>query len=975
MRFDFNNFLENEFLDFLKSLGNEKDLIWNHKSPKEVKKDLDFSLDRRGSLSSKRELIDIFEKINLGTPKASHPLFLNYLYSKPDEIGILGDWLTSLINSNVHAYEASPFFSVVEVELIRKLGKVAGFDSKSEGIFCPGGSYSNFLAMYCAKRNVIKKRKSNQKLAVFTSSQAHYSIDKAALVIGLEDIVVYKVKCDKKGRMLLSDLKNKVSLSRKNKELPFFICATSGTTVLGGFDPIEDVCDFVQKNKLKTWVHVDAAWGGPILFSKKHKNLIKGVERADSLTWDFHKAMGAPILCSALILKDGKKLQNMFNVEDSYLFHDKNEESGEYEMGQKTFQCGRRGDAFKFWLMWKFYGSKHFEKQMELKFLNRKKAIKLIKKRKKFLIYDENPDFLNICFWYLPKETRNNKEVQNFSEEEVKKISKITKSIYKCLKRDGRALVNFAKIDENPDFIRLITSNPRLNVDELNKLLDIIESIGEMLEKKPEELLVSGGDERLFLDKNGVNKNFISSKSRAGQISRASCTSSRIDAKGEERILKIVSELKSGERSFFDCMEDVHLRIRKILKADKSLSIMTVPSGTDAEYIPILISKVLARRENLKIKNIITGSNEIGSNSALAASGKYFNSQSPKGSRVAPKKTLIDARNMKVIEIYQRDPVSGKPLNKKGLWRGEVIKRLKDKNNFVILHILESSKLGYRIDAMKEIEEIINENKKRILVVVDACQSRTDIKRVREYINFGCTVMITGSKFEESPPFCGAVLIPYSITERISIEDFRNFPKGLRNFVTIDDASGPIKKLMGKHLGNWMNWGLMLRWTIGLDNWERYRKIRNNKRDKIVSDWVKNVSSLVEKYPEEFKLFSGGEKQLGSVGDINTILSLEVFNEKGKGLSSQELRIIYEWMTLDMSNEVKFVSREDKRILRKSFIIGQPVKIKNHSVLRIALGARLAISIDDFGLGRELEFDKMLLRKLSLLVRFYRDNK
>ncbi len=129
------------------------------------------------------------------------------------------------------------------------------------------------------------------------------------------------------------------------------VVATAGTTVYGAFDPINDIADVCVAHGL--WLHVDAAWGGGVLVSRRHRHLMDGVERSDSLTWNPHKLLGAPQQCSVFLTKHEGLLQAAHSAQASYLFQPDKFYDVSYDTGDKTFQCGRKVDVFKFWLMWK----------------------------------------------------------------------------------------------------------------------------------------------------------------------------------------------------------------------------------------------------------------------------------------------------------------------------------------------------------------------------------------------------------------------------------------------------------------------------------------------------------------------------------------------------------------------------------------------------------------------------------------------
>ena len=127
--------------------------------------------------------------------------------------------------------------------------------------------------------------------------------------------------------------------------------ATEGTTVFGAFDPINALADVCAKYGL--WLHVDSAWGGGVLMSRKHRHLMAGVERADSVTWNPHKLLGVPQQCSVILCRHQGLLKDVHRAEATYLFQKDKFYDISYDTGDKTFQCGRKVDVLKFWLMWK----------------------------------------------------------------------------------------------------------------------------------------------------------------------------------------------------------------------------------------------------------------------------------------------------------------------------------------------------------------------------------------------------------------------------------------------------------------------------------------------------------------------------------------------------------------------------------------------------------------------------------------------
>jgi hypothetical protein len=275
------------------------------------------------------------------------------------------------------------------------------------------------------------------------------------------------------------------------------------------------------------------------------------------------------------------------------------------------------------------------------------------------------------------------------------------------------------------------------------------------------------------------------------------------------------------------------------------------------------------------------------------------------------------------------------------------------------------------MDVIDEVERLRAKYSGRLLVTIDSCQSRTDINRTRNYLKHGYMVMITGSKFEDGPPFSGAVIVPHRLTESLTSKSFINLLPGLGKFINPYDVSGDMDKIR-PYLPGWMNWGLAMRWASALTNWENYRHIADGIRNQLIQNWVDAILDLIARYPQ-LEVLSGGETQPGAVGKRNTIISLKLLS-KGKALPLKVLKSVYYWLYEDMSRRFPAdirLSHEEKAVLQGSFLIGQPIEIGNFAVLRIALGMNLVFFMEKYGVEAALADDRALLRKLSLLLKHH----
>jgi len=262
--------------------------------------------------------------------RTGHPRFMDKLYTGSDPVGMVAELVTAALNTNLHVYSVAPvftlyvcaaiyvtisyfFFFLVRMELgtVRELGKVFYQSSSTvDGVSCPGGSYSNLLALVTARSTLFPQSRSlghPGNLVLFASNDAHYSVSKNAILSGIGIDNVIKVPTTVDGRIIVAELRECIAAQVQLGKVPFFINATAGTTVTGAFDDFAAIADVAEE--FKCWMHVDACWGGAVAFSTKHRHLVAGVARADSIAWNAHKMMGVPIQSSILLTKKSGLLQ------------------------------------------------------------------------------------------------------------------------------------------------------------------------------------------------------------------------------------------------------------------------------------------------------------------------------------------------------------------------------------------------------------------------------------------------------------------------------------------------------------------------------------------------------------------------------------------------------------------------------------------------------------------------------------------
>lgn len=454
--------------------------VVHFKHPHELKKELDLTVAAAGC--SLEEAEKALQTVVHYSVKTQHPHFYNQLYGGIDEVALTGAWLTEALNTNQYTFEVAPVFMIVEHRVIELLLGLYGW-AEGDGIFAPGGSVSNMYGMILARyrRHPEVKRTGvfgQKPLVVFTSDQGHYSISKSASWLGLGMDNAVAVATDAQGRMLPAALQEAVAKARQEGKEPFMVNATAGTTVLGAFDPLEALADVCEKEGL--WLHVDACWGGAVVLSRRHKHLMKGVERVDSLSWNPHKMLGTSLQTSVFLTKHKNLLQQSNSARATYLFQQDKFYDVSFDTGDKSVQCGRKVDAFKLWLSLKVHGLEALEAMVNAAFHAARHLCTEIRRREdKFRLVQE-PECTNVCFWFIPKSMRGEEETPEWWV----RLSKVAPAIKERMVKAGTLMVGYSPIacKSLVNFFRMVTTcTPTPTPAHMDFVLEEIERLGEDL--------------------------------------------------------------------------------------------------------------------------------------------------------------------------------------------------------------------------------------------------------------------------------------------------------------------------------------------------------------------------------------------------------------------------------------------------------------------------------------------------------------
>lgn len=454
---------------------NHKVCEW--KEPNDLAQLLDLALREMGE--PQHQVLQRVKDIAKYSVKTSHPRFFNQQYGGVDYHALAGRFLSEALNTNLFTYEVAPVFVLMEAEVLKGLRQLVGW-AEGDGLFCPGGSTSNIYAMNLARYQMFPDVKSRglwnlPRLTVFTSSQSHYSVKKGAAFLGIGTDNVIVVKVDDGGRMIPEDLDEKIKLSKSEGAVPFLVSCTSGSTVQGAFDPLDRIADVCEKHNL--WMHVDAAWGGSVLVSKQHRHLMKGVERANSVAWNPHKMLVAGLQCSILLLRDTTNLlKRCHSASATYLFQQDKFYDTNLDIGDKSVQCSRKVDCLKLWLMWKAVGTLGLAERVDRAFLHVRYLLEQMEKREGFHLLWK-PDFVNVCFWFIPPSMRGKEENADYWE----KLAKVAPIIKERMMKSGTMMVGYQPLGDKVNFFRVVVFSPLVTQKDVDFFLDEIERLGNDL--------------------------------------------------------------------------------------------------------------------------------------------------------------------------------------------------------------------------------------------------------------------------------------------------------------------------------------------------------------------------------------------------------------------------------------------------------------------------------------------------------------
>jgi L-2,4-diaminobutyrate decarboxylase len=420
-----------------------------------------------------------------------HPRYLGHQVPAPLPLAGLMDAVGAVTNQCMAIYDMGPFATAAEWAMIAELGQRIGWRPGTfAGLATHGGSLANLTALLTARNVVLgdswssgcwssgfsRWDKDTDQVAppkggtpapvLVVHADAHYSVARSAGILGLGTRQVVRVGLDERRRMDPQKLDDTLADLRRRAHTVVAVSACSCSTPVGAFDPLQDVVDVCRQHGV--WLHVDAAHGGAACLSARHRALVAGLDRADSVTWDAHKMLFVPALCALVFYRDAAHRFAAFQQDATYLFDPAAPGIADYDSGLRTVECTKRAAVFGLWGAWAIFGPQLFADLVDVTFALGKTLYEKLSAAADFVPLHE-PECNIVVFRYVPERLRN-------APAEV--LGRFQMDLRRRIIESGRFYIVSTHID-GIGALRVTIINPLTTAEHLDELLETIRRIGE----------------------------------------------------------------------------------------------------------------------------------------------------------------------------------------------------------------------------------------------------------------------------------------------------------------------------------------------------------------------------------------------------------------------------------------------------------------------------------------------------------------
>lgn len=421
------------------------------------------------------QVAEILHTVVANSISVSHPRTAAHLHCPPFLASLAAELVISVLNQSMDSFDQAPIATVVEQKMIRWLCAEAGLPGTADGTFTTGGSQSNYMGLLLARDTFLRQRwnwsaqKSGlppeaRQLRILCSQVAHFTVEKSAMQLGLGTDSVVRVPVDDHFRMDPAALRSALAALQSQNLFPMAIVATAGTTDFGSIDPLPALVPLARE--AKTWLHVDAAYGGALFFSADHRARLAGIEHADSLSIDFHKLLWQPIPCSVFLVREARHFESI-KMHADYLNPELDEDEGVPNLVTTSLLTSRRFDALKLWISFQSLGRTQLAAMIDRTIALASDAAEIVRKTRTLeLICD--PQLSTVVFRYIPQQLGLDAD-------------NINALIRRRLFESGSAVIGHTRV-RGQQCLKFTCMNPATSEEQMKKLIEAVVEQGKELE-------------------------------------------------------------------------------------------------------------------------------------------------------------------------------------------------------------------------------------------------------------------------------------------------------------------------------------------------------------------------------------------------------------------------------------------------------------------------------------------------------------
>ncbi|NEU57256.1 aspartate aminotransferase family protein [Halorussus sp. MSC15.2] len=395
------------------------------------------------------------------------PSCVAHLHCPPLVPALAAETAIAATNQSLDSWDQSPAATHVERRMVDRLCDLFGYGPDGDGVFTSGGTQSNFEALLLARNWFARERFGRRveetglphkakAMRILCSEAAHFTAKQAAAHLGLGENAVVTVPTDGDHRMDTTALDATLADLRKREREPFALVGTAGTTDFGSIDPLDELADRAERHDL--WFHVDAAYGGALALSETHREKLDGIQRADSLSVDFHKLFYQPISCGALLLRDGDRF-DLVERSAAYL-NPEDADLAAPNLVSKSVQTTRRFDALKPYVTFRTLGRERLAELVDSTLTLADEAAALLADAPDFEVLND-PTLNAVVFRYRPG---------SVGDEEVGPLNAAVRA---ALLRNGDAVVGRTEV-RGTTALKFTLLNPKTTVERVADVLDAV---------------------------------------------------------------------------------------------------------------------------------------------------------------------------------------------------------------------------------------------------------------------------------------------------------------------------------------------------------------------------------------------------------------------------------------------------------------------------------------------------------------------